>query len=99
MDAVASICFAPDYFMKKSKLAASKIITCTNPRKKLIYYANMRLNCRNKGANLRKNNNERDLPNIGGFTCHIGPCNQHEIFLFAIQRDVIGNKLAKRGER
>ena len=70
MQNVRNLC----HFHHKRALPCGKVIRCTDTGEDSVYNADMRLLRGNEAANLRHQHNQRGLPHICRFPCHIRAC-------------------------
>ena len=82
------------HFQHESGLPGCQVVGRAHAGKYPVCNPDVRGGCRNEGADLRHQHNQCDLPHIGGFTCHIGTCYQHETVVAGVQIGVVGNKVS-----
>ena len=80
------------HFHHKGTLTAGQVIRSSHSGKNPIHNANICLFRRNKGTNLRHENNQGRLSHIGGFSRHIWSRNNGNPVFSIVQIRVIGNK-------
>ena len=80
------------HFYHKGTLTAGKVIRSSYSGKDPVHNSDICLVCRNKASDLSHKNDQGCLAHIGGFTCHIGTCNNGYPLFLIVKISVIGNK-------
>ena len=78
----------------KRGLARRQIIGGANPGENGVHHAHFAGFCRHKAADLRHQRNQRVLPHVGGFTCHVRAGEQNGAVFAAVHFGIIGHKQA-----
>ena len=76
----------------KGRLTACQIIGCAHAGENPVDNADICRFCRYKAADLGEQHDQCSLTHIGGFTSHIGACDNRNAMLLVIQIGVIGNE-------
>src|SRR5699024_8646734 len=80
------------HFHHESTLSAGQIIGGSHTGENPIHNSDVGFFRRNEASDLGHKHNQRRLAHIGGFSCHIGACNNGDSLLLIVQIGVIGNK-------
>jgi len=76
-------------------LSSGKIATGADTGEDPVHHADLCRIRRNEGTALGHDHQQCRLPDIGGFTCHIRPGQQHHPVAVAVEMAIVGNEAAR----
>ena len=78
-----------DHFHHERRTPSFEVVACSDTREDTVHQTDFGLLGRHKTAGLGKNSDQRNRSKIGGFTAHVGACDEEETSLL-IHGDVVG---------
>ena len=77
----------------ESRLTAGEIVVRADPGENAIHQSNLGARCRDKTSDLRHQDNQRDLPDVGRLPGHVRPGDDGQSHPFAVEIGVVRHKL------